>query len=83
MSDNTASGFVAVTPDDNNNIAKSTSGNFPRALRFGTGGSCVIVAPDGSQATFTNIANGETLSVNAKRVNVTGLTGCANIVGFY
>lgn len=79
----TGRGHVAVTPSDTNNIAKNAAGAWPRALRFGTGGDCVIVSVDDSAVLYKNIANGETIPVDAKRVNSTGLTGCADIVGIY
>lgn len=76
-------GFVNVTPSDSADIAKGARGRFPDSLRFGTGGTAVIVGIDGSVATFTNIANGETIPVAARRVNSTGSSGIANIVGLY
>lgn len=79
----TGFGLVAVTPSNTVDVAKDAAGNLPRAVRFGTGGSCVIVAPDGSTATFTNIADGDTIDVDFKRINSTGLIGCADIVGIY
>lgn len=75
-------GFVAVTPSDANVISKK-NGNFPSALRFGTGGTAVIEGSDGTIATFTNIADGETIPVSARRVLTTGSTGIADIVGIY
>lgn len=78
----TGEGVVTVTPHDTINISRK-DGKYPRALRFGTGGSCVIVCPDDSSAPIYNIADGETLDIDVKRVNATGLVGCANIVGIY
>ena len=78
----TGEGFVAITPSDTTDIA-TKDGKFPRAVRFGTGGTAVLVAPDGSTATFTNIADGESIDCDVKRINSTGLTSCANIVGIY
>lgn len=78
----TGEGVVAISPSDNVNITMK-DGRYPRAVRFGTGGTCTVVCPDDSSASFTNIANGETLDIDVKRINSTGLTGCANIVGIY
>lgn len=83
MSEGTAKGFVAVTLSDTVDIAVGKDGNFPRALRFGTGGTAVIIGIDGTSATFTNIADGETLQVGAKRIMSAGSSGVANIVGLY
>lgn len=79
----TGRGFVAVTPSDTVNIAQNAKGEWPRAVRFGTGGQCTIVGTDESTAVFKNIANGETIECDCKRINSTGLTGCADIVGIY
>lgn len=79
----TGFGFVAVTPSDTVDVKKDAAGNLPRAVRFGTGGTAVIVAPDDTIATFTNIADGETIDCDFKRINLTGLVGCANMVGIY
>lgn len=78
----TGEGVVSVTPSNTVNIV-TKDGKYPRAVRFGTGGSCTIVCPDDSSAAFTNIADGETIDVDCKRINTTGLTSCANIVGIY
>lgn len=78
----TGEGVVTISPSDTVNIAMK-DGRYPRAVRFGTGGTCTVVCPDDSSASFTNIANGETLDIDVKRINSTGLTGCANIVGIY
>ena len=78
----TGEGFVTVTPSNTDNIAKNAAGRFPRALRFGTGGTAVLIATDDSVATIINIANGETIDCDTKRVNSTGTTA-ANIVGIY
>lgn len=76
-------GFVTVAPHDSNDVRKDASGGFPDAVRFGTGGTAVIVGPDDSVATFTNIANGETIPVAFKRINATGSSGIADIIGIY
>ena len=81
--DATGEGFVAVTPSDTVNIAKNSRGAWPRALRFGTGGTAVLVGTDDSVGTFTNIADGETIDCDVKRINATGSSGIANIVGIY
>jgi hypothetical protein len=75
-------GFVSVTPSDTVDISMKND-RFPRALYFGTGGSCTIVGADGSLGVFTNIPNGFVLNCDCKRVNSSGLTGCAGIIGFY
>lgn len=80
--DNIGKGFVTITPSDTVNIAKDGNLNPPNAVRFGTGGTAVIVGLDGSQATITNISNGEVLPIAVTRINATGTTA-ANIVGFY
>lgn len=62
---------------------KDNAGQYPFALRFGTGGgNAVVKSPDGSTVTIKNIANGEhwpcrTLQV----VSVTGTV--ADIVAVY
>jgi hypothetical protein len=82
MSRNIGTGFVAVTPSDSNDIAKNAAGRYPSALRFGTGGTAVLVGEDGQTVTLTNIANGETIPVICKRVNATSTTASA-IIGIY
>ncbi len=76
-------GAVAVTPSDTDNITKNSAGRYPIALRFGTGGTASILTADGQTVTITNIADGESIPVAAARVNSTGSSGVANIVGFY
>lgn len=78
----TGEGFVAVTPSNTVDITKK-DGKYPRAIYFGTGGSCTVVAPDNSTAALVNIQNGFVLDCDVKRINTTGLTGCADIVGLY
>ncbi len=78
----TGSGGVAITPSNTVNITQK-QGRFPRAVRFGTGGSCTYVTPDDSTLALTNIRDGETIPIDCKRINTTGLTGCADIVGIY
>lgn len=77
-----ANGFIAVTPSDTVNITQNTAGQFPRAFRFGTGGTVSLVGFDGSIGAFTNVANGETIYAGGKRINATGTTA-TNIVGLY
>lgn len=78
----TGEGSVVITPSDTVNIPQKYN-RFPRAVRFGTGGDCVLVCTDDSVVTITNIADGETIDLDTKRINATGLVGCANIIGIY
>lgn len=78
----TGEGFVSITPSDTVNISRK-DGKFPRALYFGVGGTCTIIAPDDSSASFVNIGDGQLIDCDVKRVNSTGLAGCSDIVGIY
>jgi len=68
---------VAVTPSDSTNLSFDA-----RALYVGTGGNVVVVFPDNSTVTFTNVQSGSILPVIAKRVNSTSTTA-SNIVALY
>lgn len=63
-----------VTPHDVTNFATNV-----RALYVGVAGSVVVVAEDGTSATFVTPA-GTRIDVRAQRVNATGTTA-TNIVG--
>lgn len=76
-------GAVAVTLSDTAEIAKDAAGRYPIALRFGTGGTASVLCANGQTIVLTNIADGESIPVAAKRVNLTGSSGVADIVGFY
>lgn len=78
----TGEGFAAAVASDSLDLP-TRNGKFPRCIRFGTGGTCTMVAPDGSEAVFTNIQNGETITSDVKRIKATGLTGCADMVAIY
>lgn len=78
----TGAGVVAITASDSVDIAMR-DGKYPRAVRFGTGGTCVYVAPDGSSATLKNIMNGEIVAIDCRRINASGLINCADMVGIY
>lgn len=75
-------GFVAVTPSDSVDIARDARGEFPGALRFGTGGTASVVGSDGTVVTLINIADGEVFDSRVRRVNATGTTA-SDIVGIY
>ena len=74
--------FRAVTPSDTDELGKDDSKNWPDAIRFGTGGDAVLVAADGAQATFVNIADGETIPCSVRKIMATGTTA-ADIVAIY
>lgn len=82
MSSGIGKGFVNVVPSDTVDIAKNAQARFPDVLRFGTGGTAVIVGADGTVATFLNIADGESIPCTGRRVNATGLTA-GSIIGIY
>lgn len=69
--------FVAVTPHDSTNLAVGC-----RGLYVGVGGNMSVVAADGTSATFLNVASGQLLPVQAKRVNSTSTTA-TNIIALY
>lgn len=64
-----AASFAAVTKSDTDNFTTQC-----RALYIGVGGDVVVLAPDGTLATFKNVASGSILPVKAKRVNSTSTT---------
>lgn len=68
---------VSVTPSDSTNLSFDA-----RALYIGTGGNVVVVFPDNSTVTFSNVPTGSILPVIAKRVNSTSTTA-TNIVALY
>lgn len=76
-------GAVAITLSDTVDITKDGEGNFPDAVRFGTGGTAKVTCADGSTVTFTNISNGETIACAVRRVWSTGSSGIADVVGLY
>lgn len=78
----TARRQVAITPSDTVNIQKNAAGEWPSAIRCGTGGTVVLVDPDDVTCTHVNVANGETIPCAAKRINATNTTA-QNIIGFY
>lgn len=73
--------FRAVTVGQN--MGLSDDGEWPCALRVGTGGGdLTLVAPNGDSAVFKNIVNGEWIDCAFKQVSaVTGTV--ADIVAFY
>ena len=73
--------FKAVTVASDH--VKDVGGNYPFALRFGTGGGdAVLKSLDGGTVTFKNIVSGETVPCYSKQVvSVTGTV--ADIVAIY
>lgn len=63
----------AVTKSDTDDVARVGS-EYPRALWVGGAGNVVLVAPDGSVATFEGVAAGTLLPIRFKRINSTSTT---------
>lgn len=72
-----AASVVAVTPSNSTELAFGV-----RSLYVGTGGNVVVVFPDNTTATFTNVPSGTVLPVQAKRVNATSTTA-TDILALY
>lgn len=79
----TGKGFAPVSPSDTQDLPMNAAGSFPVALRFGVGGTAVLIGLDGSSATFVNVQNGETIPCSCKRVMSTGSSGVSSIVAIY
>lgn len=75
-----AASVAAVTKSDTTDIAK-LGNEYPRALFIGVGGDVVVVAPDGTSATFKNVPSGSVLPVKCRRVNAA--TTATDIVALY
>lgn len=74
MSDITRPGesVAAVTTSDTVDVGRVGS-EWPRSLWVGGAGNVVLVAPDGTSATFTAVA-GSVIPCRFKRVNSTNTT---------
>lgn len=73
-SDPVSNGF-AITPHDSTDFVRTT-----RGIYVGTTGNIVVVFPDATTATFSNVPAGAILPVRAIRVNSTNTTA-SNLVG--
>ena len=70
--------FVAVTPSDTVNLDQPA-----RAFFIGVAGDVALVPLDGTSAVvFKNVASGQIIPVQAKRVNSSS-TNATNIVALY
>lgn len=76
-SDAPAEYWVAVTPDNDNDLAKT-----PRALFIGVGGNVKVADVNGGATVFKNLADGSILPVRAVRVYATD-TSATDIVALY
>ncbi len=65
----------AVTPNDGADLPAAT-----KSLFVGTGGNLAVTTRNGDTVTFKNMANGQQIDIDAKRVMQTGTTA-ADIVG--
>jgi hypothetical protein len=65
--------YFAVTPSDTVNCERAF-----RSLRVATAGDVAVVRKDGTAVVFPDVAAGETLPVEGKRVNSTGTEDPSN-----
>ncbi len=75
--DGPAIGNIAVTPSDSDDLVQTS-----RALYVGTGGTVVVRAHDGTEASYVGVPTGLILPVRAVRVLATGTTA-SDIVAMY
>ena len=73
--DNTAGSGFSITPDNDNDLTQ-----IANAIYCGGAGDIVLVAPNGTQLTFSSVAAGTTLPFKAKKVLETGTTA-TNLIG--
>ena len=75
---NSAYNYAAVTPSDTVDLASPA-----RAFFIGVTGDVVLVPIDGTTAiTFKNVASGQIIPIQARRVNSTNTTA-TNIVALF
>lgn len=72
----TVRGFEVITPNDT-----TTFDPFYRSLRVGNYGDVVVTDIFGTDVTFENVQDGETLPIWVSKVKATGTTA-TNIIGY-
>lgn len=78
----TASGAVAVTPSDANNLFTANAGLATNGLYVGGAGNVKVDMQDGSTVTFNGVVAGTTLPIQVRKVYATGTTA-TNIIALF
>ena len=79
---NPSSKFIAITPDDDNDLSDANGEVTTRSIYIGFSGNLSIVNHEGDSVTFVGVVAGTFLPIQAKRVLATDTTA-QNLVALY
>ena len=79
---NPAVKFLAVVPDNDNDLFDASGVVLTRAVYIGGHGNLSFINHEGNSVTLTGCVAGTYLPIQVKRINSTGTTA-TNIVAFY
>jgi hypothetical protein len=79
---NPAVKFLAIIPDDNNNLSDANGEVLTRAVYIGGNGNISFINHEGNSVVLTGCVAGTFFPIQVSRINSTGTTA-TNIVAFY